>query len=217
MQKKPRDLVSGFSHLIGAYLSVAGLVVLIFVAVTQGTAWHIVSYSIFGASLLLLYTASTIYHLVPTTERGQKALRRLDHIMIFVLIAGTYTPFCLVPLRGTWGWTLLITVWAIGLAGVFLKVFWLEAPRWLYTGVYLGMGWLVVIAAFPMLQTVPTGGLIWLAIGGLFYSVGAIFYGIKWPNFAPDFFGFHELWHIFVLAGSFSHFWAVFKYISTVS
>ncbi len=211
-----RDPVSGLTHLLGAILSVVGLIFLIMVSVRQGNIWHIVSFSIFGASMILLYSGSAIYHLVKAGDRVIKALRRMDHMLIFVLIAGTYTPFCLVPLRGPWGYGLLTAIWGIGIAGMVMTIFWLDAPRWITTGVYLLMGWAVVVAAYPLIQSLPVGGLVWLAVGGLFYSVGAVIYAIKKPNLIPGVFGFHEIWHLFVMAGTFSHFWSIFRYVPTL-
>ncbi|RJX21652.1 MAG: hemolysin III family protein [Desulforudis sp.] len=213
MLLKLKDPVSGLTHLAGALLSVVALVLLVCLAVRIGTAWHVVAFAIFGASLILLYTASSLYHLLPLSERGNRVLRRLDHIMIFLLIAGTYTPVCLIPLRGGWGWSLLVSVWTLALAGVVLKLFWLQAPRWLSTGIYLFMGWLIVVAFWPLIQTVPPGGVIWMAVGGLFYTVGAVIYGLKRPNLIPGVFGFHEIFHLFVIAGSFSHFWMMLRYV----
>lgn len=213
MLKKP-DVVSGLTHVAGAILSLAGLIALVYVAATYGSIWHVVSFSVFGVSLVSLYTASSLYHLIPATPHISQWLRRIDHMMIFVLIAGTYTPFCLVPLRGTWGWSLLISIWVISVVGIVLKILWLGAPRWLYTGFYLFMGWLVVLAAGPMMRTLQPYALAWLAAGGLCYTVGAVFYAAKWPKLWPGVFGFHELWHLFVLAGSLAHFWAVFRYVS---
>ncbi len=210
---KLKDPVSGLTHLAGALLSVVALVLLVCLAVRIGTAWHVVAFAIFGASLILLYTASSLYHLLPLSERGNRVLRRLDHIMIFLLIAGTYTPVCLIPLRGGWGWSLLVSVWTLALAGVVLKLFWLQAPRWFSTGIYLFMGWLIVVAFWPLIQTVPPGGVIWMAVGGLFYTVGAVIYGLKRPNLIPGVFGFHEIFHLFVIAGSFSHFWMMLRYV----
>ncbi|MDA8097057.1 MAG: hemolysin III family protein [Clostridia bacterium] len=213
MLLKLKDPVSGLTHLAGALLSVVALVLLVCLAVRIGTAWHVVAFAIFGASLILLYTASSLYHLLPLSERGNRVLRRLDHIMIFLLIAGTYTPVCLIPLRGGWGWSLLVSVWTLALAGVVLKLFWLQAPRWFSTGIYLFMGWLIVVAFWPLIQTVPPGGVIWMAVGGLFYTVGAVIYGLKRPNLIPGVFGFHEIFHLFVIAGSFSHFWMMLRYV----
>jgi len=127
-----------------------------------------------------------------------------------MLIAGTYTPFCLVPLRGPWGWSLLIIAWSIALAGVFLKLFCFNVPRWISTGIYLIMGWIFVAAVYPLVMALNLPSLIWLGLGGLFYSGGAVIYGLKRPDPWPDTFGFHGIWHLFVLSGSFCHFWAVF-------
>jgi len=213
MRIRLREPVSGLTHLAGALLSVAGLAVLVNSAALQGTAWRVGSFAAFGTSLILLYTASALYHLLPLSERGTRALRRVDHMMIFVLIAGTYTPFCLVPLRGPWGWSLFGAVWGLAVAGLFLALFWIDAPRWITTAVYLAMGWAVVVAVFPLLRTVPSGGLAWMLAGGLFYSGGAVIYALKRPNPLPGVFGFHEIWHLFVMAGSFSHFWAILRYV----
>lgn len=210
---KVKDPFSGFSHLAGALLSIAGLCLLVRYASENGTVWHIVSFSIFGASLILLYTASSIYHLLVVSEKGTRILRKIDHMMIYVLIAGTYTPVCLIPLRGGWGWSLLISIWSIAMVGIILKVLWFNAPRWLYTFFYLLMGWLIVIAFIPLVRTMPMAAMLWLIAGGLLYTVGAIIYGTKWPKLKSKVFGFHEVFHIFVLYGSFCHFWMMFKYI----
>lgn len=206
MGKKIKDPVSGFTHLAGAILSIAGLVVLVCFAAIRATAWHVVSFSIFGASLILLYTASSLYHLLPVSDKVTAVLRRIDHMMIYVLIAGTYTPVCLVPLRGAWGWSLFGTIWGIALVGIIIKAFWMNAPRWLSTGIYITMGWLVVIAFWPLVKTVPAAGIGWLVAGGLMYTVGAVIYGTKWPKITSKVFGFHEIFHLFVMAGSFCHF-----------
>jgi hemolysin III len=185
--------------------------VLVSLAVRRGTVWHVVSYSVFGSSLVLLYTASSLYHLLRVSPRGVKILRRIDHMMIYVLIAGSYTPYCLLALRGAWGWTILGVIWSLALIGMIVKIFWLDAPRWLTAGFYMGMGWMVVVAAGPMLRAVPPAGLWWLAVSGVFYTVGAVFYATKRPKLWPGVFGFHEMWHVFVIAGSISHFLSVYQ------
>ena len=209
---KVKDPISGGSHLIGVLLSITGLALLVYYAAIHGSTWHIVSFSIFGASLILLYTASTLYHLLSLSARATTILRRLDHMMIYVLIAGTYTPICLIPLRGVWGWSMLGSIWGIALAGIVLKGVWKEAPRWLSTTFYLAMGWLVLITIVPLARSIPPGGMAWLAAGGIFYTIGGIIYALKKPNFLPGF-GFHEIFHFFVLLGSFSHFWLMYRYI----
>lgn len=211
-----REPFSGFSHLVGLALSIFGLVYLINVGIGRGTAWHIVALSIFGASLILLYAASALYHLLPLAEKGVKILRRIDHMMIYVLIAGSYTPLCLLALRGGWRWGLLIPIWVAAIVGVVLSTLRLSPPRWLSTAIYGVMGWLLVIAAKPLANALPAGGFAWILIGGLFYSVGAVFYGTKWPRLKPGIFGFHELWHLFVMAGSISHYWAVLRYVAVI-
>lgn len=213
MFKKIKDPVSGFSHLFGAVLSLAGLVLLVYYSAVNATPWHVVSFSIFGGSLILLYTMSTLYHLLTVSEKGNTILRKIDHMMIFVLIAGTYTPMCLIPLRGAWGYSLLGTIWGIAIVGIILKMLWFDAPRWLSTLFYAIMGWLVVIAFVPLCKTVPIRGIAWLAAGGILYSLGAIIYGTKWPDFNLRLIGFHEIFHFFVLSGSFCHYWLMFRYI----
>lgn len=211
-----REPLSGITSLISAGLSIAGLVLMVVAAAHYGTAWHVVSFSLFGASLILLYLASALYHLLPLQERGVNILKRIDHMMIFVLIAGTYTPFCLIALRGALRWSLFGIIWGLCMVGIFNKIFWLHAPRWISVGLYMGMGWVCIFFIFPLAKMLPTGAIFWLALGGLMYTIGAIFYALKWPNFFPKVFGFHELWHLFIMAGSFSHFWAVYRYLSMV-
>lgn len=206
-----REPGSALTHLAGVLLSLVALGVLIERSVRSGQAWQMVSFPIFGASLLLLYTASTLYHSLRLSPRGLLALRKLDHTMIFLLIAGSYTPFCLGPLWGRLGWTLLVLVWTIAAAGIVLKLCWMSAPRWLSTGIYLGMGWLVVLALPPLVRSLTPACLAWLLTGGVLYTIGAAFYGTKWPNPWPGRFGFHEIWHLFVLGGSMSHFLAVVR------
>jgi hemolysin III len=208
-----RDPVSGLTHLGGFLLAIAGLTLLVTLASVHASAWHVVSFAIYGTSLMLLYLASSLYHLLPLGEGGVRALKRLDHIMIFYLIAGTYTPFCLVPLRGAWGWSIFGVVWGLALAGTLFKLLWLDAPRWLVASIYVAMGWVVVVAVVPLAHALSAGGLLWLALGGLLYSGGAVIYALKRPDPWPGRFGFHEIWHLFVLGGSFCHFWAVLRHI----
>jgi hemolysin III len=211
--KKLREPVSGLTHFTGFLFSIVALVLLVTYAAMQGTPWHIIAFAIFGTSLILLYGASSMYHLLPLSPKGIALLQRIDHIMIFILIAGTYTPVCLVPLRGAWGWSLFGVIWGMAITGIFQLLFWIHAPRWLSTLIYLIMGWMVIIAFYPLVQSIPIGGIIWFALGGLCYTGGAIIYALKKPNPFPGVFGFHEIWHMFVMAGSFCHFWAMLRYI----
>ncbi|HVO65686.1 MAG TPA: hemolysin III family protein [Syntrophales bacterium] len=209
--------MSGLTHFIGAILAVAGLVILICKSVNPVKPWHIVSFSVFGTGMILLYTASTLYHWLPLSENGIRNLRKLDHIMIFILIAATYTPVCLIPLRGPWGWSLFGSVWALAVIGMFLKLFWIQAPRWFSTTIYVIMGWLAVVGVWPLIKALHMGGFIWVLLGGLFYTVGAVIYAVKMPNPWPNVFGFHEIFHVFVIMGSVSHFWVMYGYVAKFS
>ena len=216
-KKTLREPVSGLTHAAGGVLAVVGLGVLLATAASTGRLDQLLAFGIFGLSLVALYAASALYHLLPLSPAGVARLRRLDHMTIFVLIAGTYTPFCLLALDGGWRWGLLALIWSLALCGVMLKVRWMDAPRWLSVALYLGMGWIAVIAASELLRAVPSGGIAWVLSGGLVYSAGALAYGLKRPNPVPGVFGFHEVWHIFVLAGSACHFWAVLRYIAPLA
>lgn len=214
MNKYFREPVSGFSHLLGALVSLVGLVALILKALTfkEYKYLSLTSAIIFGLSLIFLYTASSIYHLVKSSDGVIKFLRKLDHSMIYVLIAGTYTPICLISLNGYWRWSIFISIWTLAILGILFKMIWFNAPRWLSTAFYLLMGWLVVIAFSPLSKVLPTMGITWLVLGGVFYTIGGIIYALKLPNFSVKF-GFHELFHIFVLFGSLSHFLLVYNYV----
>jgi len=213
MSCKLKDPMSGLTHCIGAFFALVGLVLLIYKATDPVKPWHIVTFSIFGSSMIALYTASTLYHWLPLSEKGTERLRKWDHMMIFVLIAATYTPVCLIPLRGAWGWSLFGGIWGFATLGVFMKFFWLNAPRWFATMVYIMMGWLALVAIVPLVRILQPGGLVWLFAGGFFYTVGAVIYGLKRPDPWPRLMGFHEIFHIFVMLGSFSHFWMMYRYV----
>jgi hemolysin III len=214
MKKRLREPVSGLTHLAGLLLAVAGLVVLLGTAAGAGKTDQFVALGIFGCSLIALYGASALYHLLPLSPPAVARLRRVDHMTIFVLIAGTYTPVCLLALNGVWRLGLLGLVWGLALCGVLLKLLWMDAPRWLSVVLYLAMGWLAVVAASAIFKAVPAGGIVWFLAGGVVYSVGALIYGLRRPDPLPGTFGFHELWHLFVLAGSACHFWAMLRYIA---
>ncbi|HOS96248.1 MAG TPA: hemolysin III family protein [Deltaproteobacteria bacterium] len=217
MARSLRDPVSGLTHFIGALLAVAGLAALIVKASNPLRPWHLTTYCVFGAGMILLYTASTLYHWLPLGSTGRSRLRKLDHMMIFVLIAATYTPFCLVPLRGAWGWSIFGTVWAVALMGIVFKAFWIHAPRWLSAAMYVCMGWIVIVGIVPLVRTLQPGGLFWLVTGGLLYTAGGLIYAVKRPDPFPEVFGFHEIFHIFVMLGTLAHFWTIYKYVSAFS
>ena len=214
MKWRLREPVSGLTHLAGVLLALVALIVLLTRA--GGRLDQLVAFGIFGLSLIALYSASALYHLLPVSPAATARLRRLDHMTIFILIAGTYTPVCVLALEGGWRAGLLGLIWTLALCGVALKLLWMEAPRWLSVGVYLAMGWLAVIAASAIFQAIPYGGIAWILGGGLVYSAGALIYALKRPNLVPGVFGFHELWHLFVLAGSACHFWAMLRYIAPI-
>ena len=212
MGKIFREPASGFSHLVGAMLSVAGLILLLYVAITNRDIWQIVSFSIFGASMILLYSASATYHLVNASEKAVRILQKIDHSMIFVLIAGTYTPICLTLLRGRLGYSLLALVWSCAAAGIVMKMFFFDIPRLLYTGIYLIMGWIAVFVIVPIYRAGGTLPLVWLLAGGLFYTAGGIIYAVKKPDILPGWLGFHEIFHIFVILGSAAHYVMILRF-----
>ncbi|MGE4423704.1 MAG: hemolysin III family protein [Pseudodesulfovibrio sp.] len=213
MRLSLRDPVSGLTHCIAAALAVLGTVLLIVRAASPALPWHIVTFSIFGGGMILLYTASTLYHWLPVGERGVRLLRRVDHSMIFLYIAATYTPICLIPLRGPWGWSLFGVIWGLAIGGIVMKVVWITAPRWLSTGIYLAMGWLVLVGIYPLVKAMSPASLIWLMAGGLVYSLGAVIYAFKWPDPLPRRFGFHEIFHLFVIGGSACHYVVMYWYV----
>jgi hemolysin III len=201
------EVASALSHGAGALASVAAVPVLVVAAVGRSDPWQIVGGAVFGATLVLLYLASTVYHaLPPSRQRAKQVARRLDHAAIYLLIAGTYTPFTLGALRGPWGWSLLVVVWALAGVGVGVKTArGIRAPR-LSTALYLGMGWLVLVAVRPLAAAVGPEGLTWIVAGGLCYTLGVGFYA--WERLRYN----HFVWHLFVLAGSACHFVAVLRH-----
>ncbi len=209
---KLREPFSGLSHLSGAVLAIAALVALVYLA--RGKPWHLSGFAIYGAALVLLYLASALYHLLPVSERGVERLRIFDRVGIYVLIAGTYTPICLVPLRGGWGWSLLGVVWGLALLGSLCEIAWRTAPAWVGVGLYVLMGWLIVLAVGPLMRTLTGAGLDWLVAGGLIYSAGTAIYATQRPRLWPGVFGAHDLWHLFVLGGSICHFVVMFRFVA---
>jgi len=200
------EIINALTHGLGAALGAVGLTVLVATAALRGDAWHIVSCSIYGATLVLLFTSSTLYHSF-RIPRVKHVFRIIDHSSIYLLIAGTYTPFLLVSLRGRWGWSLFGVVWGLALAGIVFQAFFVNRFRLAQTLVYLAMGWLAVVAVKPMLAHVPRPGLLWLLAGGLSYTLGAVFY--LWKKLPYH----HGIWHLFVLAGSVCHYFAVLFYV----
>lgn len=202
----PRDAVSAISHFIGLLLAIAGTCVLIVRGTETGGALYAASFAVFGASMMLLYLASATYHWLNLSESTTLILRKMDHAMIYILIAGTYTPICVIALSGPWGISLLAAIWALALGGIFLTFFYFQAPRWLTTGIYILMGWLVILAFVPLSNSLPLAGFAWLAGGGISYTVGGVIYGRKRSLINFPGFGFHEVFHMFVLGGSICHY-----------
>lgn len=215
--KRLREPVNGLTHLVGALLAVAALVVLVWLAVRAGAIEQVIGFGIFGVSLTALYTASALYHLLPLSAAGVERLRRLDHMMVFVLIAGTYTPVCLIALGGAWGWGLLGLIWALATGGIVLKICWMRAPIWLSTLLYVVMGWVAVIAGPALFRALPIGGLLWIIAGGITYTVGALVFALDRPHLFPGRFDAHALWHVFVLGGSACHFWVMVRHIAPLA
>ncbi|WP_417664497.1 PAQR family membrane homeostasis protein TrhA [Pseudidiomarina donghaiensis] len=200
------EVAHALTHGVGAIAAIVGLIFMLVWAVSYGDTFHVVSASIYGASLILLYLASTLYHAFPW-PRIKAFFQQMDHAAIYVLIAGTYTPFALVNLRGPWGWSLLGVVWGIAVVGVIMEVAMKERKKWLSLSLYLGMGWMALIMIKPMIDSVEPGGLWLLLAGGLAYTFGVIFYVWKSLRFH------HAIWHLFVLAGSVLHFLSVFYFV----
>lgn len=213
MLLKIREPINSMSHLVGVVLSMVGLIILVVKSVQAGGIVHLLAALVFGLSLILLYTSSMIYHGVVSSVEVIRLLRKIDHCMIYVLIAGTYTPVCLLTLQGKLGIGLLIAVWSLAILGIVLKLVWFDAPRWLYTGFYLLLGWLAVFFIYPISLALPGQGVFLLVLGGLFYTAGSIFYALKPQRLRLWKLGFHEIFHFFILAGSITHYLFVYFYV----
>ena len=206
---KKEEVVNAITHGIGVLLSITALVFLVINAVQNGSAWHVVTFTIYGVSMLLLYLSSTLVHSFP--EGKLKDLFEIfDHSAIYLFIAGTYTPFTLIVINGALGWTLLGIVWGIAIAGIVFKSFFAKKFMYISTVLYVVMGWLIVIGWQPLTATLPTAGIVLLVAGGLLYTIGAIFY--VWRGFTFH----HAVWHLFVLAGSVTHFFSVLFYVTPI-
>lgn len=202
-----QEKANSITHGIGTLLSITGLVILMIAAFSKGDIWRIVSFSIYGTTLVLLYLSSTLYHGLPNI-RIKHIFQVLDHSAIYLLIAGSYTPLTLISLRGPWGWTLLGLVWGIALIGILMKVFFFNATQVISMILYIIMGWLVIIAIKPLLETIPRGMFWWIVAGGLSYSLGIIFYLASRIPYH------HTIWHLFVMGGSIAHFLGILFYLA---
>ncbi len=208
-------LWSAITHGSGALLAILGSVLLLLRCASLGSsAWHFVTVSLYGFTMILLYTASTLYHCIRVGTSGRIALRKLDHCSIYLLIAGTYTPICLIPLRGPWGWSLFGIIWALALLGIAVSLFWIHSPRWVTAGICIFMGWLAITAIVPLAAVLSWRGLFWLLLGGVLYTIGGVLYALKWPGRNNPHFGCHEIFHIFILLGSISHYLLMYRVIA---
>ncbi|MBN2116218.1 MAG: hemolysin III family protein [Anaerolineales bacterium] len=207
MFQKLREPVNSLTHWGAALLAFVGLVILLVVG--WGRPAKVISLVVYGLSLIFLFSASATYHMVRAKEKALEIFRKIDHAAIYFLIAGTYTPFCVNAFSGFWKWGLLSIIWSLALLGILIKVFYIRAPRWLNAGIYLVMGWLCLAAIGQMLAVLPAWVLGWLIIGGVIYTLGAVVYITKIFNFIPGVFGFHEVWHIFVMLAAAAHYVAV--------
>ena len=213
---RERELLSSITHFMGFLLSIAALVVLVVLAVIKATTWHVVSFAIFGTSLILLYSTSMIYHVIPVSNRWKKKFQKIDHSMIFILIAGSFTPLCLICLRGSIGWSLFALVWVLAIIGIIWKSKSIKMKGWkgaLSSLYYLLMGWSLVIAIRPIIACISLKGFFWLLAAGLIYSSGVIFFISDYFMKRKHLVNMHDIFHIFILLGSFCTFWVMLKYV----
>ncbi|MBI5389160.1 hemolysin III family protein [Candidatus Woesearchaeota archaeon] len=213
--RKNNEPGSSLTHLIAASAAIGGLVVLITFSALFGTVWHIVTFSVYTSTMVMAFITSTLYHLIQKETRPKAVFQRLDHCMIYALIAGTYTPVSLIVLRGWVGWTIFGLVWGIAIIGIILKA---SLPseylnHQLFTISYGIMGWLILIALVPLLKVLSINGFLWLLGGGLLYTGGIVFYALDHKVARTRWWGMHEIWHLFVVAGAFCHFWLMLKYV----
>ncbi len=213
-----KDPGSSITHFIGMLMAMFSAVPLLIKASMNPDNIHLISLGIFILSMILLYGASATYHALNLSERTNRILRKMDHIMIFVLIAGTYTPICLIVLGGRTGYTMLALVWGIALAGILVKAFWITCPKWFSSALYIAMGWVCVLSFTQLINSLSREGFFWLLAGGIIYTVGGIIYALKLPIFNARHknFGSHEIFHLFVMAGSICHFIMMYFFVANM-
>lgn len=211
-----KDPGSSITHFIGMLMAIFSATPLLIKASRQPDTVHLVSLGIFIGSMILLYGASATYHALDLSERANRIMRKVDHMMIFILIAGTYTPVCLIVLGGKVGYTMLALVWGIALAGMLVKACWITCPKWFSSVIYIAMGWVCVLVFGRLFDTLSTGAFLWLLAGGIIYTVGGVIYALKLPLFNSRHkgFGSHEVFHLFVMAGSMCHFVFMYCYVA---
>lgn len=208
-----KDPGSAITHFIGMMLTILATIPLLVLAAMHNGGSEVAAFAIFACSMILLYGASTTYHTLNISEKVNRILRKIDHMMIFILIAGSYTPICLLPLRDSIGIPLLILVWGAAIIGILVKAFWITCPKWFSSLLYISMGWLCVLAMVPLVKSLPAISFFWLLTGGIIYTIGGIIYALKLPLFNSKhrFFGSHEIFHLFVMGGSLCHFIVMFQ------
>ncbi len=207
-----REPFSGLSHLLGALLALAALTFMLSHLPEHDTGLYVISYLSFGISMFVMFFSSAVYHLAEVSEEKVRQLKRIDHMAIFLMIAGSYTPFILLGLERSLGLVMFAIIWGIAIFGILVKIFWLHAPRWLSTALYLGMGWVSILVYEPLSAGLPAKAIEWLMYGGIAYTLGAVVYACKWPNLHTRF-DFHDFWHLFVLAGAGAHFVSIGLYL----
>jgi hemolysin III len=214
--KHPKDPGSAITHCIGCLMAVFAAVPLMLRAMNQPDMVHMISLSIFIISMILLYAASTIYHTLDISPKVNEMLKKMDHMMIFILIAGTYTPICTIAIGGQVGYGLLALVWSIAVVGIAIKAFWIHCPKWFSSVLYIGMGWVCVLAFTQLLNALSASAFGWLLAGGIIYTIGGVIYALKLPLFDERHknFGTHEIFHLFVMAGSACHFIVMYSYVA---
>jgi hemolysin III len=208
-----REPFNAISHAPGILAAVAGLIFLVWQA---ESALATTAYAVYGASLVAVFAASTMYHALPVSDRGVRILRRVDQSAVFLVIAGTYTPICLLALPPGWGWTIFGIVWGLSAVGIVTRSTGIEVPRWAMVGIYLAMGWTALVGIKPIFEVFSWQGVAWLVAGGLLYTAGAIIYAAEWPDPMPDRVGAHGIWHLFVIGGSAAHYVFIAGYVPAV-
>lgn len=216
MNIKVKDPGSAITHFIGMMMAIFASTPLLIKAARQPDKIHMIALGIFIASMILLYAASTLYHTLDLSEKANKMLKKIDHMMIFVLIAGSYTPICLIALPQPLGMQLLTLVWGIAIVGIIVKLFWVTCPKWFSSVLYIGMGWTCVLAFTQILNSLPKAAFGWLLAGGIIYTIGGIIYALKLPifNSKHKYFGSHEIFHLFVMGGSICHFIVMYVFVA---
>lgn len=216
MKFKIKDPGSAITHFIGMLLALGAATPLLLKAAREPGKLHLIALSIFIVSMILLYAASTIYHTLDISPDINQLLRKMDHMMIFILIAGTYTPICMVVLGDQTGWMMLALVWGIALAGIIIKACWITCPKWFSSVIYIAMGWVCVLAFSKIVKALPPAAFGWLLAGGIIYTVGGIIYALKLPifNSKHKYFGSHEIFHLFVMGGSFCHYIMMYRFVA---